>query len=426
MRAAGELKFSDVFYAPVNEELANCESRRDCISVTDAKFLLSGIGRCLEPAVSGREWVQKFRYLHSMALTVSNFFDAIKSKRRLRLLKEIAELLCARTDRMAPTQADPFFEQRELDGFAVYAADGHYHCASAHETLIQEKRYPVGHFYAMNLRTQSVRHLDVTRPLEQNKKTEHDMHLLKRMDAEALRMGEPRGRKVLLAYDPAIIDFTQWYNWKQSKGIYIVTRQKDNMNPTCCGFLDFNRDDPRNNGVVRDEQVGVSGGILIRRITYIDPVSGKKYVFITNEMTLPPGLLAFVYKKRWDIEKVYDEFKNHLMETKAWADSPQAKCQQANFICMTHNLLLLLEHKLEEEEEIRETKIEKKRQKRRQEEDAKIKEANRKPNPLAQRCYRCVKRTLQFLRQLRLILMFPTSWRHAVSSLRPVMEKYLT
>ena len=43
-------------------------------------------------------------------------------------------------------------------------------------------------------------------------------------------------------------------------------------------------------------------------------------------MTLPPGLLAFIYKKRWDIEKVFDQFKNKLMENKAWEKSGNAKC----------------------------------------------------------------------------------------------------
>jgi len=27
-------------------------------------------------------------------------------------------------------------------------------------------------------------------------------------------------------------------------------------------------------------------------------------------MTLPPGILALIYKQRWDIEKVFDEFKS--------------------------------------------------------------------------------------------------------------------
>mgnify|MGYP007096715800 CR=1 FL=1 len=36
----------------------------------------------------------------------------------------------------------------------------------------------------------------------------------------------------------------------------------------------------------------------MRRATYCDPVSGKSYRFLTTEMTLPPGLIAFIYKLR--------------------------------------------------------------------------------------------------------------------------------
>lgn len=425
MDADEKIKFNDVFYAPIHEALPTCASTRECAAVPDLNYLLSGAGRCLDSVISGRDWVQKIRYCLSAPISVSNFFSTLKSKRRLRLQKEVAESIRSQTDDTTTPQADPFSAHPELNGFAIYAADGHFHKASVHETPIEGKRYAVGHLYAINLRSLSMSHLDVTRPLEHKKKKEHELSVLKRLEGKALRMGEPQGRKVILAYDPAVIDISQWAKWKRSLGLYIITREKVNMTPVRSGYLDFDRNDTRNNGVASDEQVGYSGGIMTRRITYIDPPTGKKYVFVTNEMTLPPGVLAFIYKRRWDVEKVYDEFKNHLMETKAWADSAVAKCQQANFICITHNLLLLLERKLEEEEGIRETKIEPQREKRLEEEIARIKAAGRKPNSLAQACYRCVKRTLQFIREVRLVLTYRVSWRAAVVALRLVTEKYL-
>ena len=59
-------------------------------------------------------------------------------------------------------------------------------------------------------------------------------------------------------------------------------------------------------------------------------------------MTIPPGLIAWLYQMRWDIEpersgdswpsspetcqqKSYDEVKNKFHEQKAWASSPTAK-----------------------------------------------------------------------------------------------------
>jgi hypothetical protein len=42
---------------------------------------------------------------------------------------------------------------------------------------------------------------------------------------------------------------------------------------------------------------------------------------------------------RWDIEKAFDEKKNKLGVIKTWATTPEAKCQQAHFVCMTRNLM---------------------------------------------------------------------------------------
>ena len=188
------------------------------------------------------------------------------------------------------------------------------------------KRHPVRHFFSMNLMSQTMRHLDVARP---KGKREHDITALKRLEANALRMGEPKGRKVLLAYDPTIYDFAQWRRWKQSKGIYVITRMKENTSLLICGDREFDREDLRNVGVVSDQLGGTNSGDMLRKIVYVEPTTGRRFVFLTNEMTLPPGLIAFIYKKRWDIEKVFDQFKNKLMENKAWAKSLNGKCAQA-------------------------------------------------------------------------------------------------
>jgi IS4 transposase len=48
---------------------------------------------------------------------------------------------------------------------------------------------------------------------------------------------------------------------------------------------------------------------MIRKVVYIDPISGNQYSFITNVMDLAPGLIAYIYKVRWDIEKTFQQFK---------------------------------------------------------------------------------------------------------------------
>src|SRR5690606_33764328 len=93
--------------------------------------------------------------------------------------------------------------------------------------------------------------------------------------------------------------------------------------------------------------VATSQGVNVRRVTYQDPETRVIYHYLTNlPVSIPPGVVALLYKARWDIEKVFDEFKNKLCETKAWASSPTAKTQQARLLCMTHNLMTLMEEEI--------------------------------------------------------------------------------
>jgi hypothetical protein len=173
------------------------------------------------------------------------------------------------------------------------------------------------------------------------------------MTIAQLRQGAPKGRKVLYIWDRAGIDFKQWYDWKQGSGIYMLSRTKENMELLKCGDLPFDANDPINAGILADELVG-GGGVMMRRIVYRDPVSGETYEYLTNlnDSNVPPGVLAFLYKIRWNLEKSFDEFKNKLGEQKAWATTATAKSMQAQFLCLTLNLLHLLEHDLEQNEGI--------------------------------------------------------------------------
>lgn len=413
---------SDVFFKPMLESLATCEGTRNCPEYSDEDFLLTGIGRCLEDVRSGRDWIQRARRVFKLPATVDRFFKSLRSARRLTLIKNVNDSVRSFADSTAGVSDDPFAEHPELDSFAIYAADGHFHGTSAHEEELYGKKRPVGHFFAMNLRTQTMLHLDVARPA---RKREHDITALKRLEANAMRMGEPQGRRVINAYDPAIYDFEQWYKWKQSKGLYTVTRKKKNIELLYCGQNEFDLNDPRNAGVVSDKVGAPNNSYMLREIVYIDPATGNEYIFLTNEMTLPPGLIAFIYKKRWDIEKVFDQFKNKLMEKKAWAKSKTAKCIQANFMALTHNLMLMIERKVETEEGIVDEKIEAKRKKRILEDLERIKAAGRQENPLVTRAYKAVQRSLQFIRWLRDELTNKSSWREAIDELRPLMTEYL-
>ena len=79
----------------------------------------------------------------------------------------------------------------------------------------------------------------------------------------------------------------------------------------------------------------------------------------------------------------------------------EAKSQQALFVCMAHNLLVLLERKLEREENIRDEKLHDKRLKRLKRLEQEIRACGRKPNPMVLKCNRITQRSLQFIRWLQ-------------------------
>lgn len=53
------------------------------------------------------------------------------------------------------------------------------------------------------------------------------------------------------------------------------------------------------------------------------------YRYLANDFSLEPGVVAFLYYRRRNEEKYFDNFKNDLANAKAWGKSPVAIEQQA-------------------------------------------------------------------------------------------------
>ncbi len=415
----------DKFFAPVVLALSRAKNFRACNEYTDPEHLNSGIERVLQSVASGRDWVQRLRMKFKLNLSVSNFFSSLRSPRRKELLEEVSTDVRTQTDQaICHQKEDPLSVHAELDGFAVYASDGHSHKASAHELPIKDKKRAVTHIYTCNLRSHSLAHTALTNP-GLTKKKEHEIATLKQIGGKALRMGQTKGIKVIQVYDPAIIDYNEWFRWKKGHGLYILTLEKSNSALRVLGEPDWDKTDERNRGVLNDELVGPSNGTVMRRVTYKDPLTGKIYRFITNELTLPPGLIAFLYKLRWDIEKIFDQVKNKLLEQKAWAKSATAKIQQAHFITLAHNLMVLLNHQIETEEGIADKKTQHKRKQARAKELEQLQLNGEHMNSLVLNWKRATQRCLQFIRWLRHCLENQTPWQEAISLLRPLMQRYL-
>jgi hypothetical protein len=410
---------------PALKVLETCKHYRNCSGYSDSNHLRVGIERVIQNEKSGRRWLLKCRLSRGIKVEVRNFFKALESTRRTRMVKDVAEKVRGEVDdRSCGTQLDELAKHRELDGFAIYATDGHVHAAASHEKQIGGKIRAISHIYSLNLRSHSLAHISLTTPAT-GKKKEHEICTLKRIGGEALRMEEAIGVKVIHAYDPAIVDYRQWHRWKQGRGIYIITLQKSNCALKKITDMPFDAEDPRNTGILGDERIGNTKGIRLRRIRYCDPETGKIYIYITNEFSLLPGLLAFIYKLRWDVEKTFDQVKNLFEEKKAWATSDESKIQQAAFITLAHNLTLMLERTIEQREGIRDEKAEKRKAARIKKATDIVEAEKRTFNPLVAGVRRVTKRSVQFIGWLQSCLEHRTCWRDAMKQLRPLMEAYL-
>ena len=408
---------ADRFFAPLTGIADRCPAARSCPELPDLSWLHLGITRVLEDEPSGRAFLQSISADWHRVPARSSFFDSLASRRRLRFCREANAALCAV---MARTLTDPLAAWPGLAEFAVFAGDGHFHAAAVHDPRQPDgTRHATGHLYALDLRTHAMHHIDVGDQVARLK--EHDMRTLKRQDPAALRMGTPAGRKVLIVWDRAGIDLAWWYQCKHRHGIYFLSRPKDNMVFEGGPALAFDAADPVNTGVLADELVAPATHMRhMRRITFIDPVEGVPWQILTNEHTLAPGLLVKLYRMRWDIEKVYDEFKNKLLEKKAWATSATAKCMQGEFLCLAHNLMVLHEDLLLREHGIVNEAENRRREKRLKKEQETARKAGRAVPLLRQALQRCTQRTVKFVRWLRVFLFRDAPWTAIVDALRMV------
>ena len=112
-------------------------------------------------------------------------------------------------------------------------------------------------------------------------------------------------------------------------------------------------------------------------------------------------MVAELYRRRWEAEKVFDEIKSQPGQKKAWGSTLAAKATQALLITITHNLLLCYKQDLEKRCEL-ENKAEAERRGRRRQAAGQSGVRSGWPLPaLALEARRVTQRSVKFIRWLR-------------------------
>jgi len=114
--------------------------------------------------------------------------------------------------------------------------------------------------------------------------------------------------------DRGYVDFKRLYTLHRAMAFF-VTRAKSNFQYK----RRYSRPIDKSTGLRCDQCIVLTGmrskkdyPETMRRVVYRDAETDKRFVFLTNNMALPPLTIAQLYKARWQVELFFKWIKQHL------------------------------------------------------------------------------------------------------------------
>ena len=389
-----EQNLQGIFTSQIKQHIEKL--KRSCSSFSDEQFVSSGITRIISQNKSGGEFLQKSEETFNIQIPRATFSDAMHSSRRLGLIRQVSSLNYKSLDQeLTSDKIDYLDEFKEIDGYEVHSADGHYieHCSHTQRDS-KGKLYASGNLYALNMRNGLMQHFAY---VSNGSEKKHEMPIFR----ESMKSFNSE-KKTIWICDRAFVDY-RWWGTQAKKGNHLISRAKTNRSILYCGDLSFDKADHVNTGVVSDRLGGTtSSGYTIRIIEYIDPETGEEMIFYTTlDKSVRPGVICWLYSLRWRIEKVFDCFKNSLGLTKAWATGNKATQIQGHFICLVYNFMQFLSEKTKKHESCQDEKAERKYAQNLKTKERKASRLGRFIHPLIYTSRRVSSISRQFIRSVK-------------------------
>src|SRR5215831_1787274 len=165
--AATNTTVNQAFFQPLDGLAAKSLASKPCPEFSDDDYLRLGVQRVLESSESGRAFLQEHGVRFENTPELGNYFASLRSARRSEVLRDTNVMLVGTANRCLH---DRLADIPELANYECFAGDGHWHKAAAHDGWHKGSKMPVGHFYSLNLRTHTLRHLAAGEGLR-----DHDM-----------------------------------------------------------------------------------------------------------------------------------------------------------------------------------------------------------------------------------------------------------
>lgn len=335
------------WFRPMQKALDAIRYSRNRFSTLTAEFfILLGCLRQLQGGKIMRDQIQSLfdmdEYSNKVPLARSTWSDALANPFRTEILRGALRGLVAEARKELP---DKFVHIIELGSRPIYAIDATYQDESSH----YQPSYPhdggtdnrKGH---MTLTT-----YDMRAGIAVDSNTEvtsiDEMRFVKEVWSASWWTSQ---KNAIYVVDRAFIEARYWDQRKTRVNATVITRMKSTFKYEVLGEI-IKVASPVNEGIISDQLIQLrSSTEKWRLIKFISP-DGKDYEYLSNDLALMPGMIAFLYHRRWDEEKYFDNYKTDMANSKAWGKSAVAIEQQALLGLVTHVLMRLFLHKKGEE-----------------------------------------------------------------------------
>ena len=166
---------------------------------------------------------------------------------------------------------------------------------------------------------------------------------------------EPRAG-AFYVMDKGYTDFARLYRMHQA-GAFFVTRAKSNLDAGVRRRLPVIPGGP----VTSDRLVRLRGPLsrklypdTLRVVRYVDPDTGRRLRFLTNNQVLDAATIAMLYRKRWRIELFFKWAKQHLHIKGFFGLTANAVTTQMWIAVIVYVLVVRLRHRFQLSQELNE------------------------------------------------------------------------